>query len=106
MSKTDPDATFMRMKEDHMKNGQLKPGCNVQIGTENQSVVGYSVHTSPIDTTCLKEHLEEVKKAWGTLPKKVIADAGYGSEENYEYLKEQETEKQKKKKQFRLRSPG
>ena len=43
-SKIDTDATFMRMKEDHMKNGQLKPGYNVQIGTENQFVVGFSVH--------------------------------------------------------------
>jgi hypothetical protein len=34
-SKTDPDATFMRMKEDHMLNGQLKPGYNMQVGTEN-----------------------------------------------------------------------
>ncbi|MGN7765852.1 IS1182 family transposase, partial [Paenibacillus sp. 22594] len=38
-SKTDPDATFMRMKEDHMRNGQLKPGYNVQIGTENQFIL-------------------------------------------------------------------
>lgn len=92
MSKTDPDATFMRMKEDHMKNGQLKPGYNVQIGTENQFIVGFSIHPKAGDTSCLKEHLEEIKKAYGTMPKKVIADAGYGSEENYEYLKEQEIE--------------
>ena len=39
-SKTDPDATFMRMKEDHMRNGQLKPGYNVQIGTENCFEIG------------------------------------------------------------------
>ena len=39
-SKTDPDATFMRMKEDHMRNGQLKPGYNVQMGTENQFIIG------------------------------------------------------------------
>ncbi|MCP1312701.1 transposase, partial [Paenibacillus tyrfis] len=43
-SKTDKDATFMRMKEDHMRNGQLKMGYNVQIGTENQFILGYSVH--------------------------------------------------------------
>jgi hypothetical protein len=43
-SKTDKDATFMRMKEDHMRNGQLKPGYNVQIGTENQFIVGFSLH--------------------------------------------------------------
>lgn len=49
-SKTDQDATFMRMKEDHMRNGQLK-WYNVQIGTENQFVVGFSVHQKPGDTT-------------------------------------------------------
>ena len=86
-SKTDTDATFMRMKEDHMKNGQLKPGYNVQMGTENQFIVGYSIHQSPGDTSCMKEHLEEVKDSLGgKLPANIIADAGYGSEENYEYL--------------------
>lgn len=88
-SKTDTDATFMRMKEDHMKNGQLKPGYNVQIGTENQFVVGYSIHQSPGDTGCMKDHLEEVKETLGgKLPANIVADAGYGSEENYEYLKD------------------
>ncbi|BFH11819.1 IS1182 family transposase [Paenibacillus melissococcoides] len=88
-SKTDPDATFMRMKEDHMKNGQLKPGYNVQIGTENQFVVGYSLHQRPTDTRCMKPHLEKVKNALGKLPGTVIADAGYGSEENYADLEEE-----------------
>lgn len=88
-SKTDHDATFMRMKEDHMKNGQLKPGYNVQIGTENQFIVGYSIHQKPGDTSCMKEHLETVKTMLdGKLSKNIIADAGYGSEENYEYLEE------------------
>lgn len=30
-SKTDLEATFMRMKEDHMLNGQLKPAYNVHV---------------------------------------------------------------------------
>lgn len=85
-SKTDPDATFMRMKEDHMRNGQLKPGYNVQIGTENQFVVGYSLHQRPTDTRCLIPHLEQLRTAIGTIPETVIADAGYGGEENYAYL--------------------
>lgn len=86
-SKTDTDATFMRMKEDAMKNGQLKPGYNVQIGTENQFVVGYSIHQSAGDTTCMKDHLEDLKnRLGGNLPDNIIADAGYGGEENYEYL--------------------
>lgn len=90
-SKTDTSATFMRMKEDHMKNGQLKPGYNVQIGTENQFVVGYSVHQEAGDTSCMKGHLDELKQTLnGKLPCNVVADAGYGSEENYEYLEEAE----------------
>ena len=50
-SKTDKDATFMRMKEDHMKNGQLKAAYNVQISTENQFVLNYTLHQTPTDTT-------------------------------------------------------
>ncbi|MFD2124229.1 IS1182 family transposase [Paenibacillus xanthanilyticus] len=91
-SKTDPDATFMRMKEDHMRNGQLKPGYNVQIGTENQFILGYSVHHRPTDTRCLKPHLEKVKHALGVLPGTIIADAGYGGEENYAYLEQENVE--------------
>ncbi|WP_310552212.1 IS1182 family transposase [Paenibacillus glufosinatiresistens] len=89
-SKTDPDATFMRMKEDHMRNGQLKPGYNVQIGTENQFILGYSVHQRPTDTRCLIPHLEKIKEQLGKRPQTVIADAGYGGEENYDYLEQNE----------------
>ena len=85
-AKTDEGATFMRMKEDHMKNGQLKPGYNVQVGTENRFVVGFSVHQRPGDSACLVPHLEQHRAQWGRLPRTVIADAGYGSEENYAYL--------------------
>jgi len=85
--KTDVDTTFMRMKEDHMKNGQLKPGYNVRMGTEGQFVLGYSIHQSATDTECMKEHLDHVEKVSGTLPENVVTDGGYGSEENYEYLK-------------------
>ena len=91
-SKTDTDATFMRMKEDHMKNGQLKPGYNVQMGTENQFVTGYSIHQKPGDTSCMKPHLESLKELHGRLADTIIADAGYGSEENYEYLEAEQIE--------------
>lgn len=91
-SKTDPDATFMCMKEDHMRNRQLKPGYNVQIGTEGQFVVGYSLHQRPGDSSCLIPHLEWMHTQLGRLPKTVIADAGYGSEENYAYLEDKEIE--------------
>lgn len=91
-SKTDPDATFMRMKEDSMKNGQLKPGYNVQIGTEHQFILGYSVHQRPTDTRCFIPHLEKIKAQFGKLPGTIIADAGYGGEENYDYLEFNERE--------------
>jgi len=80
--KTDTDATFMRMKEDHMLNGQLKPGYNIQMGTENQFIVGYSIHQRAGDTACLIPHLDQMKDQLGVLPKKIVAGAGYGSEEN------------------------
>lgn len=85
-SKTDKDATFMRMKEDHMKNGQLKPGYNVQISTNNQIVTNYTLHPNPNDTTTLIAHVEEHKNLYGQTPQTLTTDAGYGSEENYDYL--------------------
>jgi transposase len=91
-SKTDPDATFMRMKEDHMKNGQLKPAYNVQISTQDQFIANYSIHQNPTDTNTLKPHLESFKEQYGFFPKELTADAGYGSEENYEYLEKNEVE--------------
>jgi transposase len=91
-SKTDQGATFMRMKEDHMKNGQLKPGYNAQISTNNQFVVNYSLHPNPGDTKTLIPHLEQYKKLYNTLPVVQVADAGYGSEENYQYLHKQGVE--------------
>lgn len=86
LSKTDRDATFMRMKEDHMGNGQLKAGYNVQNGTENQFVVHCTVHQRPGDTACMKPHLESLESSLGRIPASVAADAGYGSEENYAFL--------------------
>jgi len=89
-SKTDEDATFMRMKEDHMHNGQLKAGYNIQMGTENQFILGYSIHQRAGDPGCLKPHLEKLRDWLGEYPEVLIADAGYGSEENYAYLKEKQ----------------
>jgi transposase/endonuclease III len=91
-SKTDNDASFMRMKEDHMLNGQLKPGYNFQISTNNQYIVNYSLHATTADTTTLQEHTELYKKQYNQLPGIITADAGYGSEENYQYLKDNDIE--------------
>lgn len=86
MSKTDPDATFMRMKEDHMLNGQLKPGYNCQISTSNQFVTNYSLHQTSTDSTTLETHLQSHKELCGRNPAVLTADAGYGSHENYAML--------------------
>lgn len=85
-SKTDPDATFMRMKDDHMRNGQLKPGYNVQLATERRYVLHVSIHQRSTDTATLKDHLEGLERITGRAPRRTIADAGYGSLENYHYL--------------------
>lgn len=87
-SKTDPDATFMRMKEDHMLNGQLKPGYNVQISSASQFVLHYTIHQYSNDIHTLKPHLESFESLYERLPENLTADAGYGSEENYEHLEE------------------
>jgi transposase len=87
-SKTDTDATFMRMKEDHMLNGQLKPAYNVQISTNNQFIAAYSIHQKTTDTNTLIAHLDAHEKHYDQTPEIVVADAGYGSEENYQALNE------------------
>lgn len=87
-SKTDTDATFMHMKDDHMKNAQLKPGYNIQIGVEGGYVVGVDVSSERSDQLTLIPFLEKLGE---NLPEKyenVVADAGYESEENYVYLEE------------------
>jgi transposase len=76
-SKTDPDATFMRMKEDHMRNGQLKPAYNVQISTNNQFIASYSIHQNTTDTNTLTQHLQAHIKSYHQKPSNVTADAGY-----------------------------
>ena len=91
-SKTDRDATFMRTKEDHMKNGQLKPCYNWQFSTNNQFVVNYTVTQTTTDTTTLIEHLESYKQQYGSYPETATADSGYGSEENYQFIEEKEIE--------------
>ncbi|MGV3464669.1 MAG: IS1182 family transposase [Heyndrickxia sp.] len=82
-SKTDHDATFMRMKDDYMQNGQLKAGYNVQIATEGQYALAYSLFPNPTDTRTLIPFLDEIEEYYFELPKHIVADAGYGSEQNY-----------------------
>lgn len=99
-SKTDTDATFMRMKEDHMRNGQLKPAYNVQLSSHQQYIVNYSLHQNPTDTTTLKKHLDSFYSIYQTYPQVLVADAGYGSEENYKLLNNRKIEGFVKHNQF------
>jgi len=84
----------MRMKEDRgAEKPWPKPAYNVQMGTEGQFIVGYSVHGRAGDTPCLIPHLDQVQRSLGgRLPKQIVADAAYGSEENYAYLERQGAE--------------
>lgn len=81
------------MKDDHLGNGQLKPAYNVQIGTEHQYIINYTVHQQANDMPVLKEHLQSTKTQLAAIgqpmPQRLIADAGYGSEENYDYIEQE-----------------
>ena len=88
MSKTDPDATFMRMKEDAMNNGQTKPGYNLQISAENQFITDFALFPNPTDTLTLIPFFNSFLSRYGHLPQTAVADSGYGSEENYRFMDE------------------
>ena len=82
-SKTDPDASCMRMKEDRgAEKPWPQPAYTVQLGTEGPFRVGFSVHGRAGDTACQIPHLEQVRQSPGRLPQKIVTDAAYGSEEN------------------------
>lgn len=87
-SKTDLEATFMRMKEDHMLNGQLKPAYNVQIAVENYFIIHGYVSNDRTDYNTLIPVLNKHREAFGDTLKEVTADSGYCSERNLLYLKE------------------
>lgn len=88
MSKTDPDATFMRMKEDAMNNGQTKPGYNLQISSENQFITDFALFPNPTDTLTLIPFFNSFLGRYEHLPQTAVADSGYGSEENYRFMAE------------------
>jgi transposase len=85
-SKTDKDATFMHMKDDHMRNSQLKPGYNVQIAVESEYVTGVEIFQDRNDVATLIPMLNGMLEKLGRKYTNVIADSGYESEENYRYL--------------------
>lgn len=85
-SKTDPDATFMRLKEDHMRNGQLKPAYNVQIAVNSEYITGIELFSQRSDVKTLKPFLQRVEQFHQARYEEVTADAGYESLDNYLYL--------------------
>ena len=87
-SKTDPDATFMRMKEDHMLNGQLKPAYNLQHGVDSEYITWLTVNHNPTDTKTLIPFLKDMENNLGFKYTDIVADAGYESEENYLFIEE------------------
>lgn len=84
-SKTDTDATFMRIKEDAMRNGQTKPEYNLQIGTQKQFIIDFRLFPNP---TILIPFFHSFQRRYNRLPTIGVADSGYGSEENYRFMQE------------------
>lgn len=86
-SKADIDAAFMRLKDDHMKNGQLKPGYNIRAAVEGEYILGINVSSERSDVNTLIPFLEKFNSLELFVLKNIICDAGYESEENYLYLR-------------------
>ena len=85
-SKTDPDATFMRMKEDAMLNGQLKPAYNIQHGVDSEYITWIDISPRPTDTRTLIPFLKDMESYLRFKYSEIVADAGYESEENYLFI--------------------
>jgi len=86
-SKTDKDATFFQLK-----TKELVPAYSVQLGTEGQYIINYSLHQSASDSVLLKSHIEKYYRMFNSYPKLISSDSGYGNEENYEYLEDKQIE--------------
>jgi transposase len=84
-SKTDHDATFMRMKDDHMRNGQLKAGYNMQIAIANEYVMAVEIYQDRTDFATFIPFLKRFDYLYNFYPKKPVADAGYGNFDNYKF---------------------
>ena len=85
-SKTDPDATFMRLKDTAINNKETKPAYNLQISTENQFITNFDFYPNANDSITMIPFLQLHQSRYKQMPKKIIADAGYGSEENYDFM--------------------
>ena len=92
-SKTDKDATFMRVKSDYMKNGQLLPAYNMQIGVCDEYIAIVDAKQYASDMDCFVPLMEKFKNAYGKYPEYPVADAGYGSYNNYLFCEKNGIEK-------------
>jgi transposase len=92
-SKTDHDATFMRLKRDYMGNDQLLPAYNVQIGIADEYIAVIDVKQYRSDMDCFIPLMEKFNELYGFYPKFPVADAGYGSFNNYLYCQQHGMEK-------------
>lgn len=90
MSKTDPDATFMRMKEDYMRNGQLKPAYNLQVLVDGGYIVGSYASADRTDYATMIPALSHMHKHLPWKYSNYCADSGYDSQQNHEFLEGQE----------------
>ena len=86
LSKTDESATFMHLKEGHMRNAQLKPAYNVQIAVDAEYVVATEIFNDRTDVNTFIPFMEKIKNQLGLKYMYPTADAGYESEENYTYF--------------------
>ena len=87
-SKTDHDATFLHMKEDHMRNSQLKPGYNVQIGVSNEYIRLIEAYPYRNDLNTFEPFMESYHTMHAHYPLYPVADAGYGRYDTYHYCLE------------------
>ena len=92
-SKTDKSATFMRIKTDYMGNDQLLPAYNVQIGVADEYIAVVDVNHYRSDMDCFIPLMEHFKQTYGFYPKYPVADAGYGSYNNYIFCEQNGMEK-------------
>lgn len=92
-SKSDHSATFMRIKTDYMGNDQLLPAYNVQVGVADEFIAVVDVNQYRSDMDCFIPLMEKFHKTYGFYPKYPIADAGYGSYNNYIYCEQHGMEK-------------
>ena len=87
-SKTDPSATFVHFKEDHMRNAQFKPGYNLQLAIEGEYITGFDISSERSDQLTLIPLIDKMEKYLEVQYEDITADAGYESEENYTYFEE------------------